>query len=993
MKRSHFLFIVPVFLLFANLYSFALDPTRKLSEYLQVNFNSGKGLPEDTVLSIAQSPDGYLWFGGYHGISRFDGNRFVSLNDLSETHVTIRTVGFLFFDTKGSLWIGTFNGLYRFDGKTVYKFSEKDGVPEALFYSAMEDNSGDVWISSGEGLLKWNGTKFKALNQSTNQILRHVHVSYADPDGSIWIGTQYGLAALRNGKFETYTKKDGLPDNPVWAIVRDKQGTHWIGTEGGLSQFRDGKFTNFDKSDGLAENIVNTLRFDHNGVLWIGTEGGLSRFYNGKIESISSKEGLPKDSVWAIHEDNEENLWVGINYGGVSRFSDARVQVLGKKEGLASDTVTAVLEDSNGTMWIGTDNGLNRITNGNISVLTAENGLPSNMISSLYEDSQGMMWVGTHEGLARITANKILSYTTADGLMDPVVLVVSEDHEKNLWIGTNMGINQWKDQRLMPRADLIKGTVAWITPSKEGGYWTGTYAGILRYANGKLQDFNPPDNLAQGLEVSSLYEDGSEKIWIGTFTTGLWNYNKGKWSTFRAEDGIYTDTISNILEDSKGYLWLSSSDGIVRVSKQELENFAEKKTTKIQALHFGTSDGMRKAECYDQQQPTVWKTKNGILWFATLGGAAIIDPLKIKSNPYPPNCKIEKMLVNGKQIATDRIKELPPGSNNFEFQYTALSFTAPEKIQFRYQLEGFDKDWIDAGARRLSQYTNIPPGNYTFRIKACNNDGLWNEAGAAFSFTIRPYFYQTRWFYGLVAAVIAFSVWQFHKYRVKRALEIERIRTRIATDLHDDIGAGLSQIAILTEVARKDLQKPETPIRLNQVMETAQELMESMSDIVWAVNPARDSAEDLVHRMRKFANDILSAGDTELHFHSTDTDKTKKLTPDFKRHVYLIFKECINNAAKHSQCKSVTVDLNLNRGRMLLTIRDDGKGFDMSDSYDGNGLKSMRTRAGLLGGTFRFYSEPGKGTSMELEVPFRHRVAPESEVGTARKIFRAARWS
>lgn len=992
-KRSHFLSFVPIFFLLANFYSFALDPSRRLTDYLQVNFNSEKGLPEDTVLSIAQSPDGYLWFGGYHGISRFDGNRFVSLNDLSETHVTIRTVGFLFFDTEGSLWIGTFNGLYRFDGKSVYKFSEKEGVPDSLFYSATEDNSGNIWISSGDGLLKWNGTKFTTLNQSNNPILRFVHVSHADSDGTIWIGTQDGLVILKDGKFQTYTKKEGLPDNAIWAIVQDKQGIHWIGTEGGLSQFHAGKFTNYNKSNGLAENIVNTLRFDHAGNLWIGTEGGLSRFHNGVIESISSKDGLPKDSVWALQEDNEENLWVGINYGGVSRFSDGRVQVLGKKEGLASDTVTAVLEDNNGTMWIGTDNGLNRVSNGKISLITTKDGLPSNIISALYEDSRGTMWVGTHEGLVRIVANKILTYTTADGLMDPVVLAVSEDHERNLWIGTNMGINQWKDERLIPHAEMLKGTVAWITPAKQGGFWSGTYAGMLRYQNGKLEEFNPQNNPMTGLEISSLYEDDSGRIWIGTFTNGLWSYKNGKWSTFRSEDGIYTDTISNIMEDSKGYLWLSSSDGIVRVAKQELENFAAKKTTKIYALHFGTSDGMRKAECYDQQQPTVWKTKNGILWFATLGGAAIIDPLRIKSNPYPPKCKIEKMSVNGNEIATDHTQVLPPGSNNFEFQYTALSFTAPEKIQFRYQLIGFDKDWIDAGSRRLAQYTNIPPGNYRFHLKACNNDGLWNEAGTAFPFTIRPYFYQTRWFYALVAAVIALSVWQFHKYRVKRALEIERIRTRIATDLHDDIGAGLSQIAILTEVARKDLQKPETPVRLNQVMQTAQELMESMSDIVWAVNPARDNAEDLVHRMRKFANDILSAGDTELHFHSTDTDKTRKLTPDFKRHVYLIFKECINNAAKHSQCKAVTVDLNVNRGRMLLKIIDDGKGFDMNNSSAGNGLKSMRTRAGLLGGTIQFHSEPGKGTSMELEVPFKHRAATEDEVGTARKTFRAARWN
>ncbi|MCI0412476.1 histidine kinase, partial [bacterium] len=617
---------------------------------------------------------------------------------------------------------------------------------------------------------------------------------------------------------------------------------------------------------------------------------------------------------------------------------------------------------------------------------------PSNIVSSLYEDSHGTIWVGTHAGLSQILGEKILTFTTADGLMDPVVLAITEDHEQNLWIGTNMGINQWKEERLVPRTDMIKGTVAWITPAREGGFWTGTFNGILRFTNGKLQKFNQGSNPLDGVHISGVYEDAPGRLWVGTFTAGLWSYRDGKWSKFRSQDGIYTDTIANILEDSQGYLWLTSHEGVVRVAKEDLENFAANKITRIKALHFGTSDGMRKAECYDQQQPTVWKAIDGRLWFATLGGAAIIDPAKIKSNPYPPKCKIEKMLVNGKEINIDRTQTLPPGSSNFEFQYTALSFTAPEKVQFRYQLSGFDKDWIDGGTRRLAQYTNIPPGDYRFHIQACNNDGLWNEEGAAFLFTIRPYFYQTRWFYALCAAVTAIVVWRFHKYRVKRALEIERIRTRIATDLHDDIGAGLSQIAILTEVARKDLQKPETSDRLNQVMDTAQELMESMSDIVWAVNPARDRAEDLVHRMRKFANDILSAGDTELIFRSIDIEKDRKLSPDFKRHVYLIFKECINNAAKHSECKSVSVEMNLNRGRMLLSIQDDGKGFDLSNSFDGNGLKSMRTRAALLGGEFRLSSAPGKGTSMELEVPFKHRMAPETEIGSARKLFRAARW-
>lgn len=994
MKRSRFLSFlsasIAILILFPNLRSFALDPDRGLSEYLQVNFNSEKGLPEDTVLSVAQSPDGYLWFGGYHGISRFDGNRFVSLNELSESHVIIRTVGFLFFDSQGSFWIGTFNGLYRFDGKSLHKLSKKEGVPDSLFYNATEDPSGTVWVASGSGLLRWEGSRFTTLGEANGLPSNFVHTVHADRDGTIWAGTQQGVAVIKDGTIRTYTKKDGLPDNSIWAIVRDQQGSYWIATEGGLSQFRNGKFTNYDKTNGLPDNIINTLRLDHHGALWIGTEGGLSRLYKGKIETITSKEGLSKDAVWSIFEDSEENLWVGMNYGGVSRFTDARVQVLGKKEGLSTDTVTTILEDSKGIIWIGTDDGLNRIENGTFSVLTMKDGLVSNYISSLHEDSRGILWVGTHGGLNRIVHGKIESFTTVDGLMNPVVLAFAEDTDGSIWIGTNLGINQWRNEKLIQYPDLIHGTASWLLPANHGGFWSATTAGIVRYENGKLQKLG--QGLSKGAETSCLYQDSKMTLWIGTFSSGLWRYREGNWTKFGSQQGLGTDMIAGILEDDEKNLWLSTNHGIVRVAKSELENFAAGKTAKIKSFHLGTSDGMRKAECYDGQQPVVWKSKNGHLWFATLGGAVIVDPLKITRNSHPPKCKIEKMILNGKEINTERTQTLPPGSNNFEIQYTALSFTAPEKVQFRYQLSGFDKDWIDGGTRRLAQYTNIPPGDYRFHIRACNNDGLWNEEGAAFLFTIRPYFYQTRWFYALCAAVTAIGVWRFHKYRVKRALEIERIRTRIATDLHDDIGAGLSQIAILTEVARKDLQKPETSDRLNQVMDTAQELMESMSDIVWAVNPARDRAEDLVHRMRKFANDILSACDTELNFRSIDIEKDKKLSPDFKRHVYLIFKECINNAAKHSECKSVSVEINLNRGRMLLTIRDDGKGFDMSNSFDGNGLKSMRTRAALLGGEFRLSSAPGKGTSMELEVPFKHRVAPETEIGSARKLFRAARW-
>jgi signal transduction histidine kinase len=459
-------------------------------------------------------------------------------------------------------------------------------------------------------------------------------------------------------------------------------------------------------------------------------------------------------------------------------------------------------------------------------------------------------------------------------------------------------------------------------------------------------------------------------------TSGLLRYKDGKFDAYRAADGLGVNSISSFIDDSNGYFWIGSHKGILRISKQQLHDFADRKLSKLEPLTFTTSDGLRNAECFDGNQPSIWKSKNGQIWVATLGGAAVIEPGKIKMNLVPPPVTIEKMIVSGRPISLSQARALPPGNRNFDFEFAALSFLAPEKVRFQYRLNGFDGKWIEAGTRRTAQYTNIPPGRYTFQVRACNNDGIWNEAGTNFAFQLKPHFYQTWWFYTMAGIAVALLIWRIHAFQIRRVLELERIRTRIASDLHDDIGAGLSQIAVISDAVREQLKNSgtETASRLNKVSETARDLMESMSDIVWAVNPSRDRVEDLVTRLRKFSSDILSAANIDFELVAPPLDTGKKLTPDFKRHIHLIVKECVNNIVKHSDANTARIEMKIDNGLFYCTIHDNGRGISSGESFDGNGLKTMKERARLLAGDLQLVSEPGKGTLIKVKAPLRTRL-------------------
>ncbi|MGZ5452888.1 MAG: ligand-binding sensor domain-containing diguanylate cyclase [Candidatus Aminicenantales bacterium] len=486
-----------------------------------------------------------------------------------------------------------------------------------------------------------------------------------------------------------------------------------------MNRFADGTFTAFTTREGLSSDIVSSLwGEDNEGSLWIGTfGGGLNRLRDGKFLTYTTQEGLANDRVRPIYQSRDGSVWIGTEGGGVSHLQNGRFTNYTTREGLAANIVRAIYEGRDGSLWFGTSEGLSRFKRGVFTTYTTRNGLASDYIRAVSEDLEGSLWIGTNEGLNRLKDGVFATYTTKDGLANNIVRILDQSRDGSLWIGTDGGLNRFKEGRL---TNLTK------------------------------------DGLA-GHSVLALYEDSSGALWMGTDGVGLIRLKNGQMTMFTIDEGLFDDTAFEILEDEFGDLWMGCNKGIFRVSKKELEDLAAGLTRSFRSVAYGAGDGIKSSEC-NHGSPSGIKTRDGKLWLATIRGVVVIDPAQIKSNQVVPPVIIEGFMVNRMAGVYHEGARLPAGSKIFEFHYTGLSLLAPEKVEFKFKLEGFDEDWVDVGTRRVAYFTNIPPGKYRFRVIACNNDGVWNRAGASFDFVLRPYFYQTIYFYVLcglgVAAIV-----------------------------------------------------------------------------------------------------------------------------------------------------------------------------------------------------------------------------------------------
>ena len=765
-----------------------------LSGFHQKVWNTSEGLPQNTVPAIIQSRDGYIWAGTELGLARFDGLRFTVFDKSNTPELKSNAIYTILEDNNGDLWAGTIGGgLTRFPKNGRPRtFTTQDGLANDNVQCLLKDRWGDLWIgTNGNGLNRLHNGRLSVVTTADGLADNQVFALAQDRAGTLWIGTHNGLSRYRNGSFQTYRMVNGLGGNNVRCLLASarsepSEDVLWIGTDGGgLTKLQNAQFTRLSIRNGLNSNAIFALAEDAARNIWIGTHGGgvMRLLPNGILQSYTARNGLPANDVWSMRFDREGDLWVGLGGGGLIRLVDHRVfSSYDHHYGLSNDVTLPILEDHEGTIWVGTNGGgLNRFRNKKFSTLTTNDGLASNLVFSLAEAPDNVLWVGTHKALSRLQDGKFTNFTKKDGLPNDSITALYVDSRGTLWIGTRGGLSRYNTRAFVnftTRDGLSNDVVQTIFEDRQHRLWIGTAGGGLNLLeNNRFKVYDSRSGLSNNV-VFSLNETEDGSLWIGTNGGGLNRLRNGQFSSFTTKDGLPDDSIFRILEDGAGALWMSSNKGIFRVAVSAFDEFAQGKTSRIPALLYGRADGMNTRECNGGFEPAGWKSRDGHLWFPTMQGIVTVDPKRLPAGVSQQATLLEETIINGKHVEQNGTVELPGGAGELEFRYSAPNFHSPNRIQFRYKLEGFDKHWVQAGQRRTAYYTNIPPGHYRFIVGATNEDGTWSDATARLALRLKPHFYQTIFFYALCAAGLALLILAAHLAHVRQLREREQILAR-----------------------------------------------------------------------------------------------------------------------------------------------------------------------------------------------------------------------
>ncbi len=975
MRRLRHLGVAAALLLIAAARVPALDPNRSLNEFGHQVWTTENGLPQNTVQAIVQTQDGYLWIGTQEGLVRFDGLNFTVFDKENTPAFKSNDIRFLQQDRQGRLWISTSYGLVcRHNGQfTSYTVSE--GLPHNSIGPVVEDVSGNVWIGTDAGLVRFENGTFRTFTVEQGLARNAIQTLCARTNGSVLVGTSAGVQSLSGDRFSTWSiPPDLLPAN-ITAIAETKSGQLWLGTVDGLVSFD----ANMSPTGSIAlTNRVNALLADRGDVLWVATAGGVVRLRNGSMERFTSTAGLSSNLVLSIFEDREGSIWMGTEAGGLNLLKSKKFNTFTTREGLPNDLVKAIYQDPQGGVWIGSNGGgLTLFKNGKFTTWTTRDGLSSDVVLSLASDAAGTLWVGTPDGLNRFRDGVFQVFTFADGLSNDLVRSVFVDRQGVLWVGTRDGLNSFHNDEFTTyttQDGLANNFIGAIFEDSKGNLWVGTLGGLSKIKDGKFQTFTTKDGLSSNT-VISLYEDAAGDLWIGTNGGGLNRLRGDKFVSFTNRNALGADVIYRILEDQQQNLWCSSNKGIFRVNKAELERVANGSNTSVAPVFYGPADGTLTRECSGGGHPAGWKTSDGRMWFATIKGLAVIDPENIPLNTSPPPLAIEQLFIDNQSLSLSENLSFSPGTSRFDFYYTALSFIAPENVRFKYKLEGFDDNWIDAGARRVASYTNLRPGNYKFRVIAANNDGVWNETGAAVEFYLQPRFYQTYWFYVIVLLLLGLTAWQLYRLRVKRmAVQFRAVlseRNRIAREIHDNLAQDILGISVQLELVARLMPGAAEAAKghLDRARMLVRNSMTEARRYVWDLRSEELQKKDLPAALADTTKRLTS--DTGVEAVVDVTGPLQPLPISVETNLLRIGQEAVNNAVRHAQATHIRVALNFDTHSVQLSISDNGRGFDTADQIaDGHfGLIGMRERAEDIHGVLTIRSEEQRGTQITIDVP------------------------
>ncbi len=954
----------------------ALDPQQPLASYNLRIWGVEKGLPPSTVRAIAQTPDGYLWVGTDAGLARFDGVRFVAF-DASDAVSRSEEIRTLLVDRAGILWIGRYRGrglVQRLPDGAFASYQDGAYVQISAF-SSLEDRRGRLWFGGSHTLARKEGETIKRFSPSRGLPAGDVNALAESSDGALWVATSHELARFRDEGFERIPLPTG--DAKLQAVVADGPDAVWVGTEAGLVRREAGRTRLLTTADGLPHNAVQALAAGRDGTLWIGTAAGLARSRQGRIEKLSRRDGLPDDTVQALFEDREGNLWIGTRNAVLLQLTDAAFTQLGAAQGLSSERALSLRETRDGSFWIGTvADGLMRLRGGRVDTFHAADGLCTEGVSTLAEDTDSGLWIGGHVSsggsLCRFKDNRFRSYPTADGQPLGPVRVLHVDHAGVVWIGSD-GLFRFEGGRVVPEppsAGAFKNVTS-LHEDRARRLWASSDAGIFVRTEGVWSKVAQKDG-PPSLPVYAFHEDDEGNLWMGS-AQGLGRFRDGSFAWFGRRQGLPESRIFAVVGDGLGFLWMTSPRGIFRVATRDLalDRIAVPTT-------FGITDGLRSSRCEGGLGgPAAWKDRTGRLWFPTSGGLASVDPAALPPPPRPPPVVVERLIVDGSALTIPGEPRAPPGRGAVQIEYTALALRAPEKVRFRYRLDPFDPDWVEAAHARTANYTNLAPGRYTFRVMAGVEPGAWNEARAALAFSLAPHLHQTPWFRGLAVAALALMIAGLYRLRMRRMQSqhaaVLAERTRIAREMHDTLAQGFTGISLQLEAATRRL--PAAPAEAQENLDKARILVRmSLGEArraVWDLRTSALDAQDLPSALDSLVRQF-AAGECTVTV--AVSGHARKLSDEHERTILRLAQEAVTNAMKHARPKRVEVRLGYQADFVELVIDDDGSGFDATTARAPAGhfgLLGMEERVTNLGGSLLIRSQPGLGTTVTARLPIR----------------------
>lgn len=966
--------------------AFALDPRLDVNQYGHTSWKVREGFSKGLIRSITQTPDGYLWLGTELGLLRFDGVQVITWQPPAPQSLPSNDIWSVLAGRDGALWIGTAKGLARWKSGTLTQYPQLAG---RFVQKILEARDGTVWVG---GTSVPRGTLCAVRDDSITCSGEDgifglgIWGLYEDRKDNLWVASDDGLWRWHPGP-AAVLRLPGRSDS-FQGFDEDPDGRLLVTTDNGIRQLINGRLESVLSGPASRDRTSSLLR-DRDGGLWVATRGnGVLHIVEDRTDVFVQADGLSGNHVTTLFEDREGNIWVATT-DGLDRFRAPAVSTLTEKQGLSNPNVSAVRVSADGSLLVSAADGLHRWTNGRLQPLRGR-GIPNRAVGPFFVDDRGRTWIGTISGVGYLERDTFVA-------IDPAVAAVrsfAQDAQGNLWITDQsrglLRISPAGRIDRTPWAALGRQDFATVLAldHARGGFWLGFWdGGIAYFKDGRIREaFQSRDGLTHGrIAAFRLAPDGS--LWVAG-EGGLSTLRNGRVSTLTSKNGLPCDPVHWAVDDDLGFIWLNMACGLVRVARADVDAWVADSTRSIAVVVFDNSDGVTLQATPAGYDPFVAKTRDGRLWFARAGGVDFVDPRRIPFNTLPPPVHIERVTADRRAYAADAIADgrmpLPALTRDLQIDYTALSLVAPEKMRFRYRLEGHDVEWQDVGTRRQAFYNDLPPRRYRFRVMASNNSGVWNETGAALDFSIAPAYYQTTSFRVAVIATLLLVLAALYRVRVSflaRQFNVrmeERVneRTRIARELHDTMlqsfqGALLKFHAVTFQIA----DRPEAKRALEKVIEQATQAIGEGRDAVQGLRSSTLAGNDLARALSTLGEELARDHSGVAPGCSVQVEGAPRLlAPLVHDDVYRIAAEALRNAFRHADAKRIEIEIRYGQRIFRVRVRDDGKGIDPTVLAGGGrdrhyGLAGMHERAGLIKGKLTIWSERDSGTETELIVP------------------------